>query len=52
MIPLSPLRSPSPTETNILPNWWAVEKDNDVAVLKIEAAGLQPVTLGDSDSWW
>lgn len=25
------------------------EKDNDVAVLKIEAAGLQPVTLGDSD---
>lgn len=25
------------------------EKDNDVAVLKIEAAGLTPVTLGDSD---
>lgn len=25
------------------------EKDNDVAVLKIEATGLQPVTLGDSD---
>ena len=25
------------------------EKDNDLAVLKIEAAGLQPVTLGDSD---
>ena len=24
-------------------------KDNDVAVLKIEAAGLTPVTLGDSD---
>ena len=26
------------------------EKDNDVAVLKIDASGLQPVTLGDSDS--
>ena len=25
------------------------EQDNDVAVLKIEAAGLTPVTLGDSD---
>ncbi len=25
------------------------EKDNDVAVLKIEATGLTPVTLGDSD---
>ena len=25
------------------------EKDNDVAVLKIEASGLTPVTLGDSD---
>ena len=25
------------------------EKDNDVAVLKIEAAGLTPVTLGDSE---
>ncbi len=25
------------------------EKDNDVAVLKIDATGLQPVTLGDSD---
>ena len=25
------------------------ERDNDVAVLKIEATGLQPVTLGDSD---
>jgi len=25
------------------------EKDNDVAVLKIEAQGLTPVTLGDSD---
>ncbi|RKI68776.1 PDZ domain-containing protein [bacterium 1xD42-67] len=25
------------------------EKDNDVAVLKIEASGLVPVTLGDSD---
>ena len=25
------------------------EQENDVAVLKIEAAGLQPVTLGDSD---
>lgn len=25
------------------------EKENDVAVLKIEAAGLKPVTLGDSD---
>ena len=25
------------------------EKDNDVAVLKIEAAGLTPATLGDSD---
>jgi len=26
------------------------EKDNDVAVLKIEATGLTPVTLGDSDN--
>ena len=25
------------------------EQDNDVAVLKIDATGLQPVTLGDSD---
>ena len=25
------------------------EKDNDVAVIKIDATGLQPVTLGDSD---
>ena len=25
------------------------EQDNDVAILKIEATGLQPVTLGDSD---
>lgn len=25
------------------------EKDNDVAVLKIDATGLQPVTLGDSE---
>lgn len=25
------------------------EKDNDVAVIKIEASGLTPVTLGDSD---
>ncbi len=26
------------------------EKDNDVAIIKIDAAGLTPVTLGDSDS--
>ena len=25
------------------------EQDNDIAVLKIDATGLQPVTLGDSD---
>ena len=25
------------------------EKDNDVAVIKIDATGLKPVTLGDSD---
>ena len=25
------------------------EKDNDVAVIKVDATGLQPVTLGDSD---
>ncbi len=25
------------------------EQDNDVAIIKIEATGLQPVTLGDSD---
>ena len=25
------------------------EKDNDVAIIKIDATGLQPVTLGDSD---
>jgi len=30
-------------------NYVGGEKDNDVAVLKIEAAGLTPVTLGDSD---
>lgn len=49
MIPLSPLRSPSPTETKYTAKLVGGEKDNDVAVLKIEAAGLQPVTLGDSD---
>ncbi len=26
------------------------EKDNDVAIIKIDASGLTPVTLGDSDS--
>ena len=28
------------------------EQDNDVAVLKIDATGLQPVTWATATSWW
>ena len=49
MIRPCPSPSPLPTAASTPAPWWAVSRTTSWAVVKIDATGLQPVTLGDSD---